>query len=211
MGGIPDQTTVGASVSADAQEKDLVSGLRAGSQQAFTRLVREYSPRMLAVARRLLNSDDDAQDALQDAFISVHRSIHNFEGTAKLSTWLHRIVVNASLMKLRSRKHRNEQSIEPLLPTFLEDGHQANPSREWDKPVHAAMQSQETREFVRNCIEELPESYRTVLKLRDLEELDTETTAGLLNIESNLVKVRLHRARQALRVLLDKKFSEYAS
>lgn len=179
MGGQSDQTTVTAGVSADAQEKELVSGLRAGSQPAFARLVREYSPRMLAVARRMLNSDDDAQDALQDAFVSVHRSIKNFEGTSKLSTWLHRIVVNASLMKLRTRKHRNEQSIEPLLPTFLEDGHQALPAREWDKPAHAAMQSQETREFVRACIEELPESYRTVLKLRDLEELDTETTAGL--------------------------------
>lgn len=211
MGGKSDHNIATASVPADAQEKELVSGLRAGSQQAFTRLVREYSPRMLAVARRLLNSEDDAQDALQDAFISVHRSIQNFEGTAKLSTWLHRIVVNASLMKLRSRKHRNEQSIEPLLPTFLEDGHQANPARGWDKPVHAAMQSQETREFVRACIEELPENYRTVLKLRDVEELDTETTAGLLKIESNLVKVRLHRARQALRVLLDSKFSEYTA
>ena len=189
-----------------ADERELIRRLRANDSAAYEHVVHAFSGRMLAVARRFLANEEDAQDALQDAFISAFRSIDRFEGNARFSTWLHRIVVNAALMKRRSRQRKAEQSIESLLPRFLEDGHQALPAGEWRREPDSPTEREETRLFVRKCIEELPESYQLVLKLRDIEELDTQTTAEMLGIEANAVKVRLHRARQALRTLLDKRF-----
>ncbi|MBL8879087.1 MAG: sigma-70 family RNA polymerase sigma factor [Phycisphaerales bacterium] len=185
------------------EEPSLVAQLQTGSHTAFETLVRVYGGRMLAVAQRMPSSESDAADAVQEAFASVFRAIRGFSGNSQLGTWLHRIVVNASLMKLRSRQRRNEQSIEPLLPTYLDDGHQARPATEWGESPHAAMQREETRALVRSAIDSLPDSHRTVLLLRDIEGLNTEEAAAALQIEPGAVKVRLHRARQALRTLLD--------
>ena len=85
-------------------------------EAAFEQVVRAYGGRLLAVARRIVGSEEDARDVVQDAFLNAFRSLDRFEGNAKLSTWLHRIVVNAALMKLRTRKRKPEQSIETLLP-----------------------------------------------------------------------------------------------
>ena len=192
-----------------ADETGLVARLRAGEDAAFEELVRAYGGRMLAVARRFL-AEEDAQDAVQDAFVSVTRSIGRFEGHARLSTWLHRIVVNAALMKIRTRRRRPEESIEELLPRFLEDGHQEHPASPWRESTPDSLERQEVRDLVRDKIQQLPESYRAVLLLRDIEERDTAETAELLGITPVNVKVRLHRARQALRTLLDPHFREEA-
>lgn len=197
-----------AAATADAAAADaiLLARLRAGDAVAYDDLVRAYSPRMLAVTRRILNSEDDAKDAVQDAFLSAFRGLSSFEGGSLLSTWLHRIAVNAALMKLRTRKRKPERSIETLLPVYLEDGHHAEHFQEWNLPVDKAMMRAETRAVVRKCIAELPDNYRTVLILRDIEELDTDETAERLGLTPNAVKIRLHRARQALRTLLDPHF-----
>ena len=181
----------------------LVAKLRGGDSGAFEQLVRRDTPRLLRVARRFFDSEEDARDAVQDAFISAYKSIRNFASNSQLGTWLHRIVVNSSLMKLRSQKRRPEEDIEQLLPRFLEDGHQVIPSVPWEENAEAILERKELRELVRESIDKLPETYRTVLLLRDIEELSTEETARLLDINTNTVKVRLHRARQALRAILD--------
>jgi len=159
---------------------------------------------MLAVARRLVGNDEEARDAVQEAFIAAYRGLGSFAGQARLGTWLHRIVVNCCLMRLRSRRIRPEESIEDLLPRFLEDGHQANPARAWEANAEELCSQGEMRRLVRAAIARLPETYRTVLVLRDLEELDTAEVAELLGATPNAVKIRLHRARQALRELLDR-------
>lgn len=188
----------------DYGETTLVARLQANDDSAFSELVRAQGPRMLAVARRLLRSDDDAADAVQEAFISAFRAIGNFEGGARLSTWLHRIVVNAALMRLRSRSRRPETSIDDLLPRFVEDGEYLDEPREWKSPeALGALERRETREMVRGLIDRLPTDYRTVLLLRDIEGLDTKETAELLGVTPNAAKIRLHRARLALRGLLD--------
>ena len=187
-------------------EARLLTALRAGDDLAFERLVRDHSGRMFAVAQRFMRNSEDARDVVQEAFIAPFRSLNSFAGSARLSTWLHRIVINAALMKLRSRRRVPEDSIEDLLPKFLEDGHQVHSSREWRRSSEEMMQDEQTRGLVRSCIERLPEAYRTVLILRDLEELDTQEAATLLGITENAVKIRLHRARQALRGLLDPHF-----
>ncbi len=183
-------------------ESSLVERLRGKEDAAFEELVRAHGGRLLAVARRFLRNEEDARDAVQDAFLSAFRNIGRFEGQARLSTWLHRIVVNAALMKLRTRKRRPEESIEDLLPRFREDGHLAEPASPWRESVQQSLERQEAREAVQAGIQQLPESYRAVLLLRDVEEHTTQEAAALLGITPANVKVRLHRARQALRGLL---------
>lgn len=192
-------------------EATLIAQLRAGDETAFEQVVRAYGGRLLAVARRIVGSEEDARDVVQDAFLNAFRSLDRFEGNAKLSTWLHRIVVNAALMKLRTRKRKPEQSIETLLPAFLDDGHHEERFQSWDEPVDKLMERAENRELVRKQIDALPEGYRTVLVLRDIEGLDTEETANVLGLSVNATKIRLHRARQALRTLLAPHFRSAVS
>lgn len=187
----------------EIDEKALLDRLRAGEDAAFAELMRAYGGRLLAVARRMLRSEEEARDAVQDAFLAAFRGLGAFEGDARLSTWLHRIAVNACLMKLRTRRRKPEEPIDDLLPTFLEDGHQAEPACGWREPGDERLAREQTRRLVRACIDRLPEGYREVLVLRDVEELDTDETAALLGLTPSAVKTRLHRARQALRTLLD--------
>jgi RNA polymerase sigma-70 factor (ECF subfamily) len=158
---------------------------------------------MLAVARRFLRCEDDAADAVQDALLAAFRSLDKFAGHSSLGTWLHRIVVNACLMKLRVQSRKRAVPIDDLLPTFDESGHHTRPIHPWAEPALSRLLREESRHQVRVCIDRLPERYRTVLLLRDIEELDTEQTAQRLGIAPGAVKTRLHRARQALRTLLE--------
>jgi RNA polymerase sigma-70 factor, ECF subfamily len=188
-------------------DESLLAGLRAGEEQAFEMLVRVYGGRMLAVARRFVRNDDDAQDVVQSAYLNAFRSVGQFEGQCLVGTWLHRIVVNTALMKLRARRRRPEASIDDLLPGFQEDGHHAEQFSDWCAPADELMERAETRAIVRACIDRLPDNYREVLILRDIEEISTEESARSLGMTSTAVKVRLHRARQALSTLLRREFA----
>ena len=198
-------------VQTPVDEKELIDRLRAGDGAAYEELVRAHGGRMLAVARRMLRTDEDARDAVQEAFLSAFKSIDGFEGSSRVSTWLHRIVVNAALMKLRTKRRKPEQSIEDLLPAFLEDGHMAAPASPWREVGPDPVEQREVSQLVRDSIEKLPEAYRNVLLLRDIEDLDTEETARIMGISPGAVKTRLHRARQALRGLLEPHMAEAGS
>jgi len=193
-------------LSIDAAEAQLLANLRSGRAGAFEDLLRQHGGRLLSVIRRLLDHEEDARDALQDALLSAFRSLDRFDGRSQLSTWLHRIAVNAALQKLRSRQRKPLRTIDELLPKFLEDGHQAYPARVWHDTGGQSLERQETCLIVRQAIAELPDMYRTVLVLRDVEGLDSEETAARLGVAVGVVKTRLHRARQALRTLLDPHF-----
>lgn len=195
----------------DIDAPAFLDALKRGDERAFEVLVRAQSGPLLAVTRRILRNDDEAGDALQEAFLSAFKAIDRFDGKSKLSTWLHRIAINAALMKLRKRPRDRERSIEDLLPSYLDDGHPVEPSTGWTQQPISEAESRETGEFVRSKIDELPENYRTVLMLRDIEGLDTAETAEMLGVKPGTVKVRLHRARQALRTLLDPHFREGAA
>jgi RNA polymerase sigma-70 factor (ECF subfamily) len=185
-----------------AGESELLARLRAGDDAAFTQLVRLYGPRMLGTVRRILRDEDESQDALQEAFVSAATAIERFEGNSRLSTWLHRIAVNAALMRRRRRRPERELDIEPLLPLFTEQGQFELPPGEWAKRADIRLEGEELRELVLGKIDELPETHRNVLMLRDIEELSGSEAAEALGISANAVKVRLHRARMALRELL---------
>jgi RNA polymerase sigma-70 factor (ECF subfamily) len=187
-------------------EAALLARMQAGDDGAFEACVRTHCGQMLLVARRILGNEEDANDAVQDAFLSAFKGIRQFKGQSRLGTWLHRIVVNAALGRLRSRQRHPEKSIEDLLPHFGEGEHQLDPPVPWKAAPETRLQQQESCELVRDCINQLPENYRTVLVLRDIEGLDTEETAQMLGTSLGVVKTRLHRGRQALRTLLDPHF-----
>ncbi len=197
----------GLTYTASVDEAQLVNRLRAGDDRAFEELVRTFGGRLLAVARRFVRNDEDAQDIVQSAYMSAFRALDQFEGNCQLSTWLHRIVVNTALMKLRSKRRRPEESIEDLLPAFQEDGHHVEQFADWTTPADQLIERNETRATVRACIDRLPDNYRTVLLLRDIEERSTQDVADALSMTATAVKVRLHRARQALSTLLRQEYA----
>ena len=187
-------------------EPQLIARLRAGEESAFEQLVRSASGRLLAAARRLLRNEEDARDAVQNAFIRAFQSLSRFREESRVSTWLHRIVVNECLMRLRSRGNAEEPSIEELMPAFVADGHQTRDTVDWSEAADEALERAETAALIRRKIDELPDSYRTVLIMRDIEEMSNAEIAEILGVSPNVVKVRLHRARQALRTLLEREF-----
>ena len=197
----------GLTYTAGVDEALLVNRLRAGDERAFEDLVRTFGGRLLAVARRFVRNDEDAQDIVQSAYLSAFRALDQFEGNCQLSTWLHRIVVNTALMKLRSKRRKPEESIEDLLPAFQEDGHHVEQFADWTMPADQLIERSETRAIVRACIDRLPDNYRSVLLLRDIEERSTQDVATALSMTSTAVKVRLHRARQALSTLLRQEYA----
>lgn len=184
-------------------DPSLVRRLRAGEPAAFEQVVREQTGRMLAVARRLLPREEDAQDAVQEAFMSAFRSLAGFEGESRLSTWLHRIVVNACLMRLRSMRRRPETSIDGLFPRFDDSGHHDRMPVRWSEPPADAVDRGEMLAEIRATILELPAEFRDVILLRDIEQVDTRSAAEMLGISAGAVKTRLHRARLALRGALE--------
>ena len=188
-------------------ERELVDGLRRGDEASYRTLLAAHGGRLLAVARRMVG-EGDAPDALQDAFLSAFRQIESFRGDARLGTWLHRITVNACLMRLRGKRACAEESIEDLLPKFNESGHRIHVGSRWPELPEDEVALAQLRGIMRNCISRLPESYRSVLVLRDIEGLRGTEVAEMTGLSPSAVKVRLHRARQALRTLVETELNE---
>ena len=197
------------------EEAELVAELKAGSARGYERLVRTFGPAMRAVTRRMLKNDEDADDALQEAFLAAFRAIERFEARSALGTWLHRIAVNAALMKLRARQARGREDgseeLEELLPRFVGLGVFASAQRAWGELPEDPLVRTELCGAVRTAIESLPEPYRVALLLRDIEELSNEELAEALGVTVNAAKIRVHRARQALRTLLEPRIQELGS
>ncbi len=176
-------------------EAELVTRLRTGDDAAYVQLVRDHSTAMTAVARRFLGDTSETAEAVQDAFVSAFRAMHSFEGTAKLGTWLHRVTVNACLLKLRGRRRSRFVALEA-------EQYAAN-----TPPSDSGLSLAETCERVRAGVAQLPTTYRNVIQLRDLDGLSMEETAARLGINCGTVKVRLFRARQALKSILEPRFA----
>ncbi len=177
----------------------LLASLRAGDPAVTEAWVRSQLPRMRAVANRLLRSESAADDAVQEAFMRAFRALPDFRGEAALETWLHRIVVNAALGRLRKVGRAGEVELDQAGPEYTDDGQfLPGEGRAWGA-VEGLLQREETRECVRRMIDGLPETSRTVLILRDIEELSTAEAAEVLGVSTTVVKTRLHRARLALK------------
>lgn len=195
-------------VDPDAGLVDLVIG---GDRRATETFVRGNASWMLCVARRYLRDEALAEDCVQESFANAFMALGGFQGRARLRSWLHRIVVNAALMKLRSMSRRKEDCIDALLPTFDGDGVRLGaPWLDLQTPEDILMQS-ETCAIVAANIQRLPDSYRVVLIMRDIDGLETLEVARALNLSEANVKVRLHRARAALKTLIEPQLSRQST
>lgn len=188
------------------EDRGLADAIRAGDVGAFEAVLRDHGPSLLAVARRLLRDEEEAREALQDAMVSAFRARAGFEGASRVSTWLHRIVINSCVMRLRKKHRRAEVPIDQWLPAFKPDGHYEAMFTDWSPAADALLERDELRAHVREAVDRLPETHRTVLLMRDIEGLGIDEIAGALGISPNAVKIRVHRARQALRTELDPLF-----
>jgi len=186
-----------------APEASLVAALMAGDKHAAETLVRTHAPWMVAVAKRVLGDHALAEDCVQEVFINVFRKIKTFEERSSLKSWLHRIVVNQALMKLRTQRNRPETSIDELLPSFDENACRIEGPWQYLASPDEVFEREDRHAFIHSKIKELPESYRVTLQLRDIEELTTREVAEGLGLSEANVKVRLHRARSALKKLLE--------
>lgn len=192
----------------DNANDDLLTRMRSGQEAAFEQFVVGHSGRMLSVAKRLLRDDHLAADAVQDAFLAAFKGLDQFAGHSTLGTWLHRIVINVCLMKMRSRASHADVSLDELLPKFDQTGHHVKRVCAWSGPGQESLEEEENRQLIRKCIDQLPDDYRTIIMLRDIEGLDTGETARILEISMAVTKTRLHRARQALRTMLEPHFTK---
>ena len=184
-------------------DRDIISDLKRGDGPSTDTFVRENIGWMLASARRILRDRFLAEDCVQASFINIFKSLDGFKGRSSLRTWMHRIVVNQALMSLRARNRLQEKSIDDLLPAF--DANNCRLEDPWttqETPESLLVQSQ-TAESVLSLIDGMPDIYRIVLLLRDIEELSTTEVAEILELSESNVKVRLHRARSGLKKLLE--------
>ena len=183
-----------------------IEALLRGDRAAFEALVRQESPRLFRVIVRIVKDEDEARSVMQETFLQAYQRLHSFRRESKLTTWLYAIGINlarASLRKSRRYDMLEEADLERLQPSFNK-GMYAQKVDAWN-PQRQAERS-ERRHLVRQAIDRLPSDYRLVVILRDIEQLSTTEAARILEISEGALRVRLHRARQALRSLLDKHF-----
>ena len=164
----------------------------------------------MIVARRILRDNAHAEDAVQGAFVNIFKNLNSFGGRSAIKTWMHRIVVNQALMVLRKNRRMNETSIDDLLPEF--DDYSCRIEDSWTtfETPESLLQRADTNKKTSEFIDLLPDKYRNVLILRDIEELSTSEVAEALELSETNVKVRLHRARSALKKLLEPLIREQA-
>jgi RNA polymerase sigma-70 factor (ECF subfamily) len=174
-------------------------------------LFRDHAPRVYNLARRMLGNDADAEDVTQDVLLTVLRKLGTFRGDAAFPTWLHRVTVNAALAHRRRRATReNHQEHDPL-DRFQENGHVAEPVRRWSIEPGEVLQDRETQELIESAIRALPEMYRDVYVLADVESLPNAEIAEMLGLSLSAVKSRLHRARLMMRDALAPHFEEVSA
>jgi RNA polymerase sigma-70 factor (ECF subfamily) len=171
---------------------------------------RDHAPRVYNLARRMLGNDADAEDVTQDVLLQVVRKLDTFRGDSNLTTWLHRVTVNAALAHRRKRANREHREIPDPLELFTENGRHARAVRPWSvTPDHLA-QKRETTELIEKAILDLPELYRDVYVLADVEGLPNQDIGDILELSLPAVKSRLHRGRLLMRHALAPHFEEAA-
>jgi RNA polymerase sigma-70 factor (ECF subfamily) len=191
-------------VETPAPEMELVDRARVGDTAAFGELVKRYERRIYRMARQITQNDEDAEDILQETFLKAFEHLGGFQGQSKFYTWITRIAVNESLMKLRKRKSDRTVSIDENIET--EEEPIVREIAVWDGTPEMQYSQEELRRILDQAIEGLKPIFRTVFVLRDVEDLSTEETAEALGLSIAAVKSRLLRARLQLREKLTRVF-----
>jgi len=198
-------TGVGREAMKKKTDLDLIAEVRDGNQQSFEELIGRYSNKVFSLASRLTRNAEDAEEVLQDVFVTVHRKIESFEGKSSFSSWLYRVTVNAAFMKLRKRKQDQSVALEEVMQ-------QSHVLPALKSPESAYVDSQSIRnemlEALECAIRKLPDDYRPVFILRDVDGLTSKEVGRLLDLTIPAVKSRLHRSRLMLRRRLNRFFTD---
>jgi len=183
-----------------ACEITAINALKSGDNNAFTWLLDQYGGLIMGTARRYLRSEDAAAECTQDVIVTIFEKIQSFKSEGSFEGWIRRITINRSLSELRKTATRKTDNFDDILPSFDDTGHRIEDKFMCDAPSQEElyMRSQDVN-LLHNAINEMPDDYRSILMLRDIEEFTTAECAKILEISEQNVKTRLHRARAALR------------
>ncbi len=192
-----------------AEEEQLVKDLQAGKTESFERLANLFQKKIYALSFNLTRNVMDSEDVTQEVLLTLFKKIHTFQGKSAFSSWVYRITLNATYMKLRSRKKDQSISIEELLPSFNGSGFQQEKIQDWSENTESLLFDNETRDTIQKAVDLLPDKEKVVFLLRDVEGLSTEKVSEILELTIPAVKSRLHRARLFLRKKLANYFEEY--
>lgn len=176
-----------------SSEIALIKKLQAGNIAAFEEVVRTYSARVYSMSYRFTRNAQDTEEVLQDTFVTVFRKIGEFQGKSSLSSWIYRITVNTALMKLRKRRSDRLSLLEDTIPNYKDSEALS------DLSFHSQSANITARERIQAAILDLPQEYRSVFVLRDIDGLSTKEVCKILQVTAPAVKSRLHRARLVLR------------
>ena len=190
-------------------EAECIRRIRAGEKHLFHELIRPCERPIYFLLFSLLGNEADAEDAAQETVIKVYRNLHLFRGESQFRTWVLSIARNEGLGRLRKLAARREDSLDGEIE---EQGEYYTPAilTSWREVPTEALERRELSDLLRKAIKELPENYRNVILLRDIEEMDVRGTAEVLGISEGAVKVRLHRARAMLQRMLAPKLKGFA-
>ena len=191
------------------EEEQLVKNLQAGKADSFEQLANLYQKKIYALSFNLTRNAMDSEDVTQEVLLTLFKKIHTFQGRSAFSSWVYRITLNATYMKLRGRKKEQSISIEELLPSFNRAGFQQEKIPDWSEKTDSLLFDNEVRETIQKAVNLLPDKEKVVFLLRDVEGLSTEKVSEILELTVPAVKSRLHRARLFLRKKLASYFDEY--
>ena len=192
-------------------EEALVRDLQNGNLEAYDKLAQIYQKKIYGLSFHLTRNQMDAQDVTQEVLLTLFRKINMFQGKSAFSSWVYRIAVNASYMKLRSKKKEPNVSIDELMPSFNSAGFQQEKIQDWSENTESLLFTKETRDVINKAVDLLPEKEKVVFLLRDVEGLSSEKAGEILDLTVPAVKSRLHRARLFLRKKLSVYFEEFSS
>jgi RNA polymerase sigma-70 factor (ECF subfamily) len=182
-------------------DSELIEEVRQGRAEALDALVSRYETKVYNLAFRMLGNKEDAEDALQDTFLNVVRSLGGFKSKSSFSTWLYRVATNAALTRLRQKSRREKSEGEFLDQVYsVKDAAHSQPHLvDWSAGPARRLLDEEARQIMEDAVNELPEIYRVVFILRDVQGLPAVEVAEILDLSVPAVKSRLHRARLYLR------------
>ncbi len=185
----------------------LVDSFKAGDISAFEEIVSRYEAKVMNLSLRFTRNQEDAEEVLQDVFTTVYRKIDGFRGQSAFSSWLYRIVVNAAFMKLRNKKQNQAISMEDLAPAVKQYCIERDDAA-WPHSHNVAV-TRELQEVLQKAIDRLPDQYRAVFVLRDVDGLSNQETGQILDLSIPAVKSRLHRSRIMLRKKLQRYYEDF--
>jgi RNA polymerase sigma-70 factor, ECF subfamily len=184
----------------DDEDRCLIEQVKAGDHDAFDVLFQRYFSTVYRQAIRLAGNREEAEEVVQEVFLTIYEKAHTFRGAAAFSTWLYRITANAALTKLRRRKKGEELSYDDYLPSFREDGHHlVRPVVDWSNELEERVASEERQRLIQQALDQLAPVDKAVVVLSDLEGLSDREIGSALGLSVSAVKARLHRSRLFLR------------